>query len=76
MWNRGSVTPLGIEVLQAVAKVNDPDATVWRGDPTLREEDHGVRILGTPVGHEDFVRSQLSALSETHDQLLEKVLTI
>ena len=68
--------PLGIEVLQAVARVNDPDAIVWRGDPTLRGEDQGVRILGTPLGHPDFVRSKLSALSETHDQLLEKVLTI
>ena len=47
MWNRGSVGPLGIEVLQAVARVND-DAIVWRGVPTLREEDQGVRILGTP----------------------------
>ena len=70
VWNRGSVAPLGIEVLQAVARVNDPDAILWRGDPTLR-----VRILGTPLGHPDFVRSQLS-MSETHDQLLEKVLTI
>ena len=76
VWGRGSVVPLGIEVLQAVARVNDPDATVWRGDPTLRGEYQGVRILGTPLGHPDFVRSQLSALSETHDQLLEKVLTI
>ena len=75
-WNRGSVAPLGIEVLQAVVRVNDPDAIVWRGDPTLPGEDQSVRILGTPLGLPDFVRSQLSALSETHDQLLEKVLTI
>ena len=61
---------------QAVARVHDPDAIVWRGDSTLRGVDQGVRILGTPLGHPDFVRSQLSALSESHDQLLEKVLTI
>ena len=60
----------------AVARVNNPDAIVWRGNPTLKGEDQGVRILGTPLGHPDFVRSQLSVLSETHDQLLEKVLTI
>ena len=41
------MAPLGIEVLQAVARVNDPDAIVWRGDPTQRGEDEGVRILGT-----------------------------
>ena len=35
VWNRGGVVPVGIEVLQAVARVNDPDAIVWRGDPTF-----------------------------------------
>ena len=75
VWNRG-VVPGGIEVLQVVARVNDPDAIVWRRDPTLCNEEQGVRILGTPLGHPKFVRSQLAALSETHDQLLEKVLSI
>ena len=51
VWNRGGVVPVGIEVLQAVAGVNDPDAIVWRGDPTLHSEEQGVRILGTPLGH-------------------------
>ena len=32
VWNRGGVVPVGIDVLQAVARVNDPDAIVWRGD--------------------------------------------
>ena len=59
--NRGSVAPLGIE-LQAVATVNDP-MRLWRGDPTLCGEDQIPRFLGTPLGHPDFVRSQLSALS-------------
>ena len=36
VWNRRSVAPLGIEVLQAVARVDDPNAIVWRGDPNLR----------------------------------------
>ena len=76
VWNRGGVVPAGIEVLQAVARVNDPDAIVWRGDPALHSEAQGVRILGTPLGHPEFVRSQLAGLSETHDQLMEKVLSV
>ena len=76
VWSRGGVVPVGIDVLQAVARVNDPHAIVWGGDPTLRSEEQGVRILGTPWGHPKFVRSQLTVLSETHDQLLEKVITI
>ena len=37
VWNRGGVEPTEIETLQAAAQVRDPDALVWRGDPTLRE---------------------------------------
>ena len=51
VWNRGGVIPAGVEVLQAVARVNDPGAIVWWGDPTLRSEEQGVRILGTPLCH-------------------------
>ena len=76
VWNRGGVVPAGIEVLQAVVGVNDPDAIVWRGDPALHSEAQGVRILGTPLGHSEFVRSLLAGLSETHDQLMEKVLSV
>ena len=39
----------------------------------LQSEDQGVRILGTPLGHPDYVRAQLQSLSATHDQLIEKV---
>ena len=60
VWNRGGVVPAG----------------VWRGDPALHSEEQGVRILGTPLGHPEFVRSQLAGLSETHDQLMEKVLSV
>ena len=36
----------------------------------------GVRLLGTPLGHPDFVRAQLASLSTVHDQLLQQVPTI
>ena len=51
------MVPAGVEVLQAAARVNDPDAVVSRGDPTLPSEQQSVRILGTPLGHPGFVRS-------------------
>ena len=35
-----------------------------------------MRILGTTLGHPDHVRAQLSSLSATHDQLIEKVPTL
>ena len=55
---------------EAVARVHDPEAMACRGDVSLPTADHGVRILGTPLGHRDFVRSQLAFFSEAHDQLL------
>ena len=75
VWNRGSVAPTGIEVLQAVARVHDPDVIAWRGDSTLRGVDQGVRILGPHWDTQTlFVPICLRCLS--HDQLLEKVLTV
>ena len=35
VWNRG-VVPSGIEVVEAVARITDPEAIVWRGDTALR----------------------------------------
>ena len=55
--NRGGMVPAGVEVLQVVARVNDPDAVVSRGDPTLPSEQQSVQILGTPLGHPGFVRN-------------------
>ena len=72
VWNREGVVPRGIDVMEAVA-VHDPEAMVWRGDVSLPTADQGVRILGTPLGHRDFVHSQLASLSEAHDQLLQRV---
>ena len=70
------MVPSGIEVMEAVARITDPEAIVWRGDTALQSENKGVRILGTPLGHRDFVRAQLASLSATHDQLIEKVPTL
>ena len=66
--------PSGIEVMEAVARITDPDAIVWRGDRF--GEDQGVPILGTPLGHPDHVRAQLQSSSATHDQLIAKVPTL
>ena len=59
VWNRGGVVPSGIEVMEAVASITDPEAIVWRGDTALQGVDQGVRILGTPLGHPDYVRAQV-----------------
>ena len=54
VWNRGSTAPENIDVLQQATHTVDPDAMVWRNDENIPTED--LVILGTPVGHADFVR--------------------
>ena len=76
IWNKAGVTPTGSERLTAVARVADPTAIVWRGDLGLLHEEQGAKILGTPLGHPSFVRSQLATLSAKHEQLISKILHI
>ena len=49
---------------------------MWRGDTSLPAEEQGVTVLGTPLGHPAYVRSQLAAISEKHDQLLAQILSV
>ena len=64
VWNRGGVEPTNIQFLQQDALVVDPDAVVWRGDEVLPTIDQGVVILGTPLGHSDFVQKSHRLLLE------------
>ena len=50
VWNRGGVTPDGVDELQRRARLLKPEAVVWKGDPQLPEEQQGVRVLGVPIG--------------------------
>ena len=41
----------------------DEEAVVWRG----------IRVLGTPVGHPDFIRHFLQKKSDVHSRLFERI---
>ena len=45
---------------------------VWRGSevPTTKQ---GIKVLGTPLGHEDFVREHLERTREKHRILLRRI---
>ena len=73
VWNRGGVEPANIQFLQQDALIADPDAVVWRGDEVLPTIDQGVVILGTPLGHFDFVQRHLQSKVESHRVLLERI---
>ena len=55
---------------EAGARV-DPQARVWRGEGPPAH--HGVRVLGIPVGHEEFVQAELRATTVKHQTLVERV---
>ena len=76
LWNRSGQVPAGVEALTAAAHRSDPEAIVWGGDTSLPAEEQGVTVLGTPLGHPAYVRSQLAAVSEKHDQLLAQILSV
>ena len=71
VWNMAGERPPVCDVLEQIARVSDPTARVWRGSGVATER-QGIKILGTPVGHPDFVRSHLVDLVEEQHVLLER----
>ena len=62
-------------MLQRLAEQHDPEARVWTGSEVPAAE-QGIIILGTPLGHDEFVRAQLELKSREHDLLLSRILSL
>ena len=60
--------------MQVAAQIVDPDARVWRGDGPSQEQ--GIRVLGIPVGHVDFVQAQLQSTTEKQRTLFERLQSV
>ena len=73
VWNRGGAVPAGVAELTAAARQVREDATVWRGDPELRPDQQGVKVLGTPIGQPEFVQEFLAKKSREHQTLFERI---
>ena len=65
--------PSGSAALTGAARISDPDAIVWCGDKALPTSEQGIGILGTPLGHPDCVRAELSLSSVKHDALMDNI---
>ena len=72
VWNAAGIEPPVCEALQRIAEVSDASARVWRGSdvPPQRQ---GIRVLGAPVGHLDFVREQMEMKQAEHQVLLDRI---
>ena len=73
IWNRGLFEPFGCHLLTAAARRVDPTAVVWRGDPTLPADQRGMKVLGTPLGHSEYVDAQLRHITAEHQILLDRI---
>ena len=72
-WNRGGFEPPGHAALLEVARMADPEAKLWLGDLEDRLEERGIRVLGTPLGSDEFVTVQLQLTVDSHPLLLDRI---
>ena len=61
------------DTLTAVARNKIPEAIVWRRDPGLPSSKQGLKVMGVPVGHDDFVVAQLNQKVVEHTKLLDRI---
>ena len=73
IWNRGGFEPPGHAALLEVARMAAPEAKLWFGDLEDRPEERGIRVLGTPLGSDEFVRVQLQLTVDSHRLLLDRI---
>ena len=73
IWNRGGIMPDRSNILEQTARAVDPTAKVWRGSHEDRAESQGIIVLGTPVGHQEFVKQKLLKTVAEHSNFLLKI---
>ena len=75
VWNQVGVRPVVYSALEQIARVAHPEAVVWTGS-AIPTSDQGITVLGTPIGHPDFVAAQLEAVRREHEVLLDRIPSI
>ena len=75
VWNAIDDRPEFCDMLEVIARRSDPNARVWRGS-NLPFDQQGIKILGTPLGHPQFLEAHLNRKSAEHDVLLERIPTV
>ena len=72
IWNRLGTRPEACDLLERIARVENPRATVWKGGGVPTDQ-QGIKVLGTPLGHDDFVASHLQEVVQDQQGLLRKI---
>ena len=72
VWNASGVRPRACDAFQAIATGAGSLEPVWKGSGLVTDE-QGIKVLGTPLGHEDFVAAHLHRVLRKHQTLLERI---
>ena len=72
VWNRGGTRPSGCDVPEHIAQTINPNARVWRG-PDLPEDQQGIKVLGSPLGHPAFIEGFLQKKVIEHQTLFDSI---
>ena len=73
IWNRCGEKPSGVDQLTMTARVQDPGAIVWRGDHEIPASEQGMKVLGAPMGRDEYTTRFLEKKSEQHDILFQRI---
>ena len=71
--NRGGVQPSGIEEMTRAARALKHEAVVWRGDPLLPVTQQGVKVLGIPIGKQEYAQEFLAHKSRQQQVLFQRI---
>ena len=69
LWNRVGDNPRGWRA----ARAEDETAVMWRGSEELPTHQRGIKVIGTPLRHSDFVQAHLGKLTAQHQILLDRI---
>ena len=72
MWSASGVEPRACQTLQWIADASASREPVWRGSGLLTEQ-QGIKVLGTPLCHADFVVAHLDRVLSDHRTLLQRI---
>ena len=69
IWNEAGEEPSSLLAILPAAARSD----AWKGNWALPTHEQGVTILGTPLGHRDFVAAALAKKQNEHAVLLQRI---
>ena len=74
VWNRAGTRPEACDFLERRAQlVSEQQPRVWRGGDDVSSLERGVKTMGTPLGHPEYVSHQLRVVREHHKVLLGRI---